>query len=153
MGRVEDRLGIRMNQNAEIIFEDCRIPKNHLVNELHGASAYRGAIAGGSKTKTATKALGVARAAFEEAVAYPRERVQEPSPSSSISRSPRNWSTWRPASTSTARTRSPAAGALRSWSVTRSPRSTSRLPAMPPKRSWVPRSPRAGTSPSSTYTH
>ena len=65
-----------MNQNAEIILENCRVPKDNLASPLNGGSAYRSKISPGSRVKTATKALGVARAAYEEALAYANERVQ-----------------------------------------------------------------------------
>lgn len=76
VGRIEDKLGVRMNPNAEIILDDCRIPADNLLGERNQGIEMRERIGAGSKVKEATKALGVARAAHEEAVAYARERVQ-----------------------------------------------------------------------------
>jgi alkylation response protein AidB-like acyl-CoA dehydrogenase len=76
VGRIEDKLGIRMNPNAEIILDDCRVPAGNLFGELNQGSVALARMARGSKAKTATKALGIARAAYEEAVTYARARVQ-----------------------------------------------------------------------------
>lgn len=76
VGRIEDKLGIRMNPNAEIVLTDCRIPAGNLVGELNRGMESLARMSAGSKVKTATKAFGVARAAYEEALAYARERVQ-----------------------------------------------------------------------------
>ena len=76
IGRIEDKLGIRTNQNAEIVLEDCRIPLGNLVGELHGGAALRSRIGAGGSVKEGVKALGVARAAYEDALAWCRERVQ-----------------------------------------------------------------------------
>jgi alkylation response protein AidB-like acyl-CoA dehydrogenase len=71
-GRVEDKLGIRLNQNVELIFDDCKIPSANLLGELNkGRELMRKAGAGG-KTKEGAKALGPARAAYEEVVAWSR---------------------------------------------------------------------------------
>lgn len=34
MGKKEDKLGIRASSTANLIFEDCRIPKDNLLGEL-----------------------------------------------------------------------------------------------------------------------
>ena len=76
VGRIEDKLGLRMNPNAEIILEDCRVPEGNLLGDLHGGIAMRERLGAGSKVKEAAKSLGVARAAYDEALSYARGRVQ-----------------------------------------------------------------------------
>ena len=74
--RIEDKLGIRTNQNAEVVFEDCRVPLANLVGEVNRGVALRSRIGAGGSVKEGVKALGVARAAYEDALAWTRERVQ-----------------------------------------------------------------------------
>ena len=40
VARVMDKLGIRLNQNTELVFEDCRIPADNLISGLNDALAY-----------------------------------------------------------------------------------------------------------------
>jgi acyl-CoA dehydrogenase len=76
VGQIEDKMGIRMNPNAEIVLNDCRIPASYLVGEVNGGMAALARMGPGSKAKTGAKALGTARAAYEEALAYAQVRVQ-----------------------------------------------------------------------------
>jgi acyl-CoA dehydrogenase len=71
--RVEDKLGIRLNQNAGIVFEDCRIPADNLLGELNKGVDLMKRFAIGSKTKEGAKCLGIARAALQEATAWALE--------------------------------------------------------------------------------
>ncbi len=76
IGRIEDKLGIRTNQNAEIVFENCRVPAENLVGELHRGVGHRSRMGAGSGVKEGVKALGIARAAYEMAMRWAHERVQ-----------------------------------------------------------------------------
>ena len=76
VGRTEDKLGLRCNQNVELLFEDCRIPADNLVGELHGGYHVAEQAGPGSKAREATRALGVARACLEAGSAWCAERVQ-----------------------------------------------------------------------------
>ncbi len=79
-GKAEDKVGIRTNQNGEVVLEDLRVPEDHLLGERDGGREMMRAMGGGSKAKTAAKSLGIARAAFEELLtlatggAYPVEQ-------------------------------------------------------------------------------
>ncbi|MGH7860747.1 MAG: acyl-CoA dehydrogenase family protein [Candidatus Dormibacteraceae bacterium] len=75
-GRIESKLGLRLNQNVEVLFENCRLPSGNLVGEVNGGYAVLENLRYGSKTKEAARSLGVARAAFEQADAWVRTRVQ-----------------------------------------------------------------------------
>ena len=74
--RIEDKLGIRTNQNAEVVLEDCRVPLGNLVGEVNRGVALRSRVDAGGSAKEGVKALGVARAASEDALAWAWERVQ-----------------------------------------------------------------------------
>ena len=76
VGRVEDKLGLRLNQNAELIFEDCRIPGDSLVSPLDRAVEFLPSFGRGAIFKDGIKALGIARAAYDEARAWAAVRVQ-----------------------------------------------------------------------------
>jgi alkylation response protein AidB-like acyl-CoA dehydrogenase len=80
VGRIEDKFGLRLNQNVEVVFEDARIPRDNLVGALNDGHRVLEPIRFGSKTREAVRALGVARAAYEHADAYARGRVQGGAP-------------------------------------------------------------------------
>ena len=75
-GRTEDKLGLRLNQNTELMFTDCRIPAANLIGELNRGYQLSEASLAGSKVREAARALGVARSAYELALAWARQRVQ-----------------------------------------------------------------------------
>ena len=76
VGTLEDKLGIRGSSTAELVFEDCRIPKENLLGEM--GKGFRVALTtlDGGRIGIASQALGIARAAIEDASAYAKERVQ-----------------------------------------------------------------------------
>jgi alkylation response protein AidB-like acyl-CoA dehydrogenase len=76
-GKPLNKLGLRALNQAEVFFDDVRIPPEFLV--LPGGPAYKmliERIVTGGNTAVGTLAVGVARAAYEEALAYARDRVQ-----------------------------------------------------------------------------
>lgn len=76
LGRVEDKLGLRLNQSAELVFDDCRIPRENLLGDENDGLALLNAMLAGSKAKKGAKCVGIAQAAYDEAVAFARTRVQ-----------------------------------------------------------------------------
>ncbi|AZG12821.1 MULTISPECIES: acyl-CoA dehydrogenase family protein [Cupriavidus] len=74
VARLEDKLGQHSSDTAQIVFEDCRIPAGCLLGE-EGAG-YKMALSGleGGRIGIASQSIGMARAAFEAALAYARER-------------------------------------------------------------------------------
>ena len=76
VGRTEDKFGLRLNQNVELVFTDCRVPRGNLVGDLNGAYRLSEQSMIGSKVKEAVRALGVARSAYELADGWARRRVQ-----------------------------------------------------------------------------
>jgi len=73
---VMDKLGLRPNPNTDVTFTDCRVPVGNLIGEVNGAMALLASYAAASKVKEGVKSLGVARAAYEEALAWCGKRVQ-----------------------------------------------------------------------------
>lgn len=75
VGRVHEKLGGRRFNNAELIFEGCRLPADHLLvaDTALGTSSRRFPA---SKAIIAAQAVGVAQAAYEQTVDYVQQRVQ-----------------------------------------------------------------------------
>jgi butyryl-CoA dehydrogenase len=74
IGKVEDKLGIKGSSTTSLVFEDVRVPVgNRLGAEGEGFKIAMGTLDGG-RIGIAAQALGIARIAFEEALAYSRER-------------------------------------------------------------------------------
>jgi alkylation response protein AidB-like acyl-CoA dehydrogenase len=72
--RLEDKLGQHASDTAQITFEDCRISTENLIGEE--GSGYRIALSGleGGRIGIGAQSIGMARAAFEAALAYAKER-------------------------------------------------------------------------------
>jgi acyl-CoA dehydrogenase len=74
--RTEEKLGHRASSTAAISFENCRVPRANLLGEPGGGLALLLAALNKSRPSVAAHALGIARAAFEDAVSYINERRQ-----------------------------------------------------------------------------
>jgi alkylation response protein AidB-like acyl-CoA dehydrogenase len=75
VARVEDKLGQRASDTAQIVFENCRVPAANLLGREGGG--YRIALANleAGRIGIAAQSVGMARAAFDAALAYARERT------------------------------------------------------------------------------
>jgi butyryl-CoA dehydrogenase len=76
VGKVEHKLGIRASSTCEIVLDDCRLPKDRLLGERGKGFHIALATLDGGRIGIAAQALGIARAAMEDAVAYAKERRQ-----------------------------------------------------------------------------
>jgi butyryl-CoA dehydrogenase len=75
-GKKEKKLGIRSSPTLELIFEDCRIPKeNRLGAEGEGFKIAMMTLDGG-RNGIAAQAVGIAQGALDAAIAYAKERHQ-----------------------------------------------------------------------------
>jgi alkylation response protein AidB-like acyl-CoA dehydrogenase len=71
---IEHKMGQHSSDTAQIVFENCRVPAENLIGEEgHG---YKIALSGleGGRIGIASQSVGMARAAFEAALAYAKER-------------------------------------------------------------------------------
>jgi butyryl-CoA dehydrogenase len=75
VARVEEKLGQHASDTAQIIFENCRIPASHLLGEE--GQGLKIALSGleGGRIGIAAQSVGMARAAFEAALKYSKDRV------------------------------------------------------------------------------
>jgi len=73
--RIEDKTGQRASDTAQITFEGCRVPRENLLGRE--GEGYRIALANleAGRIGIAAQAVGMARAAYEAALAYARERT------------------------------------------------------------------------------
>jgi len=76
VGKIEHKLGIRASSTCEIVLEDCRLPKDRLLGERDRGFRIAMATLDGGRIGIAAQALGIARAALEDAIAYAKERRQ-----------------------------------------------------------------------------
>jgi alkylation response protein AidB-like acyl-CoA dehydrogenase len=74
--RMEHKMGIRASDTCAVTLSDCRIPAANLLGERGKGLAIALSNLEGGRIGIAAQALGIARAAFEAALAYARERVQ-----------------------------------------------------------------------------
>ena len=74
VARLEDKLGQHSSDTAQILFENCRIPAENLIGEE--GQGYRIALSGleGGRIGIAAQAVGMARAAFDAALRYAKDR-------------------------------------------------------------------------------
>ncbi|HEX4206511.1 MAG TPA: acyl-CoA dehydrogenase family protein [Ktedonobacteraceae bacterium] len=81
IGRIEQKMGLRASQTTELIFENCRIPKDHLLAGKQQTQATNAGFKAAMGTLDATRpmvgalAIGIARAAYEAMVQWLEEEV------------------------------------------------------------------------------
>lgn len=71
---IEHKMGQHSSDTAQIVFENCRVPAENLIGEE--GQGYKIALSGleGGRIGIASQSVGMARAAFEAALAYAKER-------------------------------------------------------------------------------
>ncbi len=74
--RVEEKLGLCASSTVSLAFDGCRLPREALLGELGGGFKIAMMALDGGRIGIASQALGIARAAHEESIAYARARVQ-----------------------------------------------------------------------------
>ncbi|MCL1853310.1 MAG: acyl-CoA dehydrogenase [Peptococcaceae bacterium] len=75
-GKKEKKLGIRSSATYELVFEDCRIPKENLLGEEGQGFKIAMKTLDGGRIGIASQALGIAQGAYEAGLKYAKERVQ-----------------------------------------------------------------------------
>ncbi|MBV8034154.1 acyl-CoA dehydrogenase family protein [Roseateles sp.] len=75
VARIEEKMGQHSSDTAQILFENCRVPAaNRLGDEGQGLKIALSGLEGG-RIGIASQSVGMARAAFEAALRYSRDRV------------------------------------------------------------------------------
>ncbi|MEL7162747.1 MAG: acyl-CoA dehydrogenase family protein [Bacteroidota bacterium] len=75
-GKKEEKLGMRASETAELIFEDCHLPADRVLGEVGEGFIQSMKILDGGRISIAALSLGIARGAFNAALAYSKEREQ-----------------------------------------------------------------------------
>ncbi|HET9011201.1 MAG TPA: acyl-CoA dehydrogenase family protein [Gemmatimonadaceae bacterium] len=75
VARLEEKMGQHASDTAQILLEDCRVPATNLIGDE--GTGYKIALSGleGGRIGIASQSLGMARAAYEAALRYAKERV------------------------------------------------------------------------------
>lgn len=76
IGKKEKKLGIRGSATTELIFENCRIPKDNLLGKIGGGFGIAMKTLDGGRIGIAAQALGIAQGAMDETIKYTKERKQ-----------------------------------------------------------------------------
>lgn len=74
--KIKDKLGVRASETAELIFDNCRIPKENVIGEVGMGFIQAMQVLDGGRVSIAALSCGVARGAYEASVKYAKEREQ-----------------------------------------------------------------------------
>jgi len=75
-GKKENKMGIRCSITTELVFDNCRIPKENIIGKEGMGFIVAMKTLDASRTGVGAQGLGVAQGAFDEAVKFARQRVQ-----------------------------------------------------------------------------
>jgi alkylation response protein AidB-like acyl-CoA dehydrogenase len=75
-GKKENKMGMRASETCELIFNDCRIPKENLIGVVGEGFKQAMQILDGGRISIGALSLGIAKGAYEAAVKYSKEREQ-----------------------------------------------------------------------------
>ncbi|MES2559673.1 MAG: acyl-CoA dehydrogenase [Bacteroidota bacterium] len=75
-GKKENKLGMRASETAELIFEDCRVPKANVLGKVGEGFKQAMKILDGGRISIASLSLGIAKGSLDAAVKYAKERHQ-----------------------------------------------------------------------------
>ena len=75
-GKKEKKMGIRASATRELIFDNCRVPKDNILSREGIGFIITMKTLDNARTGVGAQGVGVAQGAFEEAVKFARKRVQ-----------------------------------------------------------------------------
>lgn len=75
-GKKERKMGIRASVTSELVFDNCRVPKENLIGKEGLGFIVAMKTLDSSRTGVGAQGVGVAQGAFNEAVKFARQRVQ-----------------------------------------------------------------------------
>ena len=84
VAKEEHKLGIRASSTAELVFDECRVPRENLLGEEGEGFKIAMTTLDGGRIGIAAQAVGIARAALDAATEYAKEREQFGQPISSF---------------------------------------------------------------------
>ena len=75
VGKEEDKMGIRLSNTTDVIFEDVRVPADHLIGRENEGFKYVMKALEKSRPIAVGPVVGLAQAALDAAIQYSKERV------------------------------------------------------------------------------
>ncbi len=75
-GKKENKMGIRGSTAAELVFEDCSVPKENLLGEIGKGFKVAMTSLDVGRLGIAAQAIGIAQGAFDQTVTYMKQRKQ-----------------------------------------------------------------------------
>jgi len=75
-GKKEKKMGIRASATRELIFDNCRVPKDNILSREGMGFIITMKTLDNSRTGVGAQGVGVAQGAFEEAVKFAKQRIQ-----------------------------------------------------------------------------
>jgi alkylation response protein AidB-like acyl-CoA dehydrogenase len=76
VGKEEEKMGLCASDTVELIFEDCRVPKENLLGKEGDGFVIAMAALDGGRIGIASQSVGLAQACLDAAVTYAKERIQ-----------------------------------------------------------------------------
>lgn len=76
VGEEFKKMGIRASQTSEIIFKDCRVPKENVLGKVGDGLKIAMNSFDHGRIGIAAQAVGIAQAALDESISYSKQRVQ-----------------------------------------------------------------------------
>lgn len=75
-GKKEDKLGMRASETAEMVFDNCRVPKENILGNIGDGFIQAMKVLDGGRISIAALSLGTAHGALDAALKYSKERHQ-----------------------------------------------------------------------------
>src|SRR5690606_7005921 len=75
-GKKENKLGMRASETTELVFDNCRVPRENLLGAEGEGFKQAMKVLDGGRISIAALALGIAKGALKAAVKYAKERHQ-----------------------------------------------------------------------------
>jgi butyryl-CoA dehydrogenase len=76
VGKEEEKMGLCASDTVELIFEDCRVPRENLLGREGDGFVIAMASLDGGRIGIASQSVGLAQACLDAAVAYAKQRIQ-----------------------------------------------------------------------------
>jgi len=75
-GKKENKLGMRASETTELVFDNCKVPKENILGEIGDGFIQAMKVLDGGRISIAALSLGIAKGALEASVKYSKEREQ-----------------------------------------------------------------------------
>jgi alkylation response protein AidB-like acyl-CoA dehydrogenase len=75
-GKKENKLGMRCSETAEMVFDQCKIPKENVIGKIGDGFRQALKVLDGGRISIAALSLGIAKGAYEASVQYAKQRHQ-----------------------------------------------------------------------------